>query len=144
MVEPVEEAKSSAFTDALRTWLRSNLNTWLSPEESMRIPKDVVAYLLQQVDRTRRDMFGMFTKEVHSFFKNADIPRELKRALHGMTLQVRADIRFVDTGKTRSKFKTRLRHRRSVTQTDSQPAAAPAAEPTDTSAFGEKTDDLPS
>lgn len=62
----------------------------------MRLPKDAMGYLVQQTERTRRELFRVVSQELKGFLKSADLPRELRAVLKNMKVQVRAEVRFVD------------------------------------------------
>jgi hypothetical protein len=51
---------------------------------------------VQQTERTRRELFRVVSDEIKGVLKKTDLTRELRRALQGMKVQVRAEIRFVD------------------------------------------------
>lgn len=64
----------------------------------MRLPKEAMAYLIQQTQNSRRELFRVVSDELKSFLRNIDLPGEVKKALSGMKLEVKAEIKFVDEG----------------------------------------------
>lgn len=93
----------SRIPDSIRKALVGGLSAVLMTEEGirnavsdLRLPKDAIAYLAQQTERTRRELYRMVSDEVKGFLGNIDINRALRKALAGMKVEVRAELRFVD------------------------------------------------
>ena len=61
----------------------------------MRLPKDAVAYLLQQTDRTRKQVLRLLRKEIKTMLSHVDWPKEGRRLLRGMRVQVKAEVRIL-------------------------------------------------
>lgn len=89
----------------------------------MRLPKEAMAYLIAQTQNSRRELFRVMSDELKNFLRNIDLPGEVKKALSGMKLEVKAEIKFVDegTGKVRAKVSTETQ-----TTTDEEPPAPKA------------------
>jgi hypothetical protein len=64
----------------------------------MRLPKDAIGYLVQQTNNSRREVLRIVSQELKGFLRNADITGALRKALAGMKLEVKAEIRFVEDG----------------------------------------------
>jgi hypothetical protein len=62
----------------------------------MRLPKDAIAFLAQQTERTRRELYRMVSDEVKGFLGTIDIGGAMRKALSGMRVEVKAELRFVD------------------------------------------------
>ncbi len=67
----------------------------------MRLPKEAISYLVQQTNNSRKELFRVISEELKNFLKSADLAGEVKKALSGMKLEVKAEIRFVDEGKSK-------------------------------------------
>ena len=61
----------------------------------MRLPKEAVAFLLQQAERSRREVTGLVGRELRGVLARVDWAREARRLLGGMRLQIRAEVRLV-------------------------------------------------
>jgi hypothetical protein len=73
----------------------------------MRLPKEAISYVIQQTERSRKDLFQSVTGEIKKFLDTADIPGALRKALTGLKVEVRADIRFVDDDHVETDVRTR-------------------------------------
>ena len=110
---------SGLLPDSIRKALTSGISALFMTEEGirgmlseMRLPKDAMSYLVQQTVRTRRELFRVVSQELRGFLKNADLTRELRKALVGMKMQVRAEVRFVADGEPEAEVRTRVRKNR--------------------------------
>ena len=115
--------RSRILPESIRRALVSGLSALFMSEEGirnmlsdMRLPKDAMAYLVQQTERTRRELFRVISAELSNFLKNADLTQEMRKAFNGMKVQVRAEVRFID-----DKPPTTALH----VQTDADAAARP-------------------
>ncbi len=101
--EPEREEKGPGLSDSLRKAVVSGVSALFMTEEGirgalsdLRLPKEALSYLAQQTDRTRKELFGAVTNEVKGFLQGVDLGGALRKALTGLKLQVKAEIRFVD------------------------------------------------
>lgn len=97
------DARSGILPESIRKALVSGISAVFMTEEGirnmlsdMRLPKDAMAYLVQQTERTRKELFRVISHELQGFLKNADLNREVRKALRGLKVQIRAEVRFVD------------------------------------------------
>ncbi|HSI04935.1 MAG: hypothetical protein ACAI38_15550 [Myxococcota bacterium] len=93
----------SRLPDSIRKAVVGGLSAVLMTEEGirnavsdMRLPKDAIAFLAQQTERTRRELYRMVSDEVKGFLGNLDIGGAMRKALSGMRVEVKAELRFVD------------------------------------------------
>lgn len=93
----------SRLPDSIRKAVVGGLSAVLMTEEGirnavsdMRLPKDAIAFLAQQTERTRRELYRMVSDEVKGFLGNIDIGGAMRKALSGMRVEVKAELRFVD------------------------------------------------
>ncbi len=89
--------------DGLKKAVVGGITAALTAEEGirsamgdMRLPKEALSYIAQQTDRSRRELFRGVSKEVKTFLTDFDVVGEVRRALVGMKLEVKAEVRFVD------------------------------------------------
>lgn len=115
-----DTGKGSIVPESIRKALVTGISALFMTEEGirnmladMRLPKDAMAYLVQQTERTRRELFRVISDELKGFLKTADLTRELRRALQGMKVQINAELRFVDDNPELS-VKTNLARARAV------------------------------
>ncbi len=99
------ESPRGRMAESLRKALVTGLSAVFVTEEGirnalgdMRLPKDALSYLVQQTNNSRREVFRILSEELKGFLKNADVAGALKKALAGMKLEVKAEIRFVEEG----------------------------------------------
>jgi hypothetical protein len=97
--------------DSIRKALLSGISAVMMTEEGirsalgdMRLPKDALAYLAQQTDKTRRDLFGAVSDEVKGFLKGIDLTGELRKALTGLRVNVSAEVTFTDVAAPTAKL----------------------------------------
>jgi hypothetical protein len=95
--------KGSGLSDSLRRAFVSGVSALFMTEEGirsalsdMRLPKEALTYLAQQTDRTRKELFRAVSEEVKGFLKGVDLSGALRKALLGLKVQIKAEVRFVD------------------------------------------------
>jgi len=90
--------------DVMRKTAAGALNTFLETEEGVRallgvVSKEAVGYAREQIDRSRTEIVGLIKREMHEFLARVDVQKELEKILANTTLQVNAEIRFVQNEK---------------------------------------------
>ena len=90
------------------------LSTMLASEESLRstlgdLPKDAISYLVNQTERTRDDLKKTISEEVKSFLAKQDLTVQLREALKGMTIELKAEINFKDNGEVDAEVESSLK-----------------------------------
>ena len=95
--------RAGRISDGLRKLLVSGMSAVFMTEEGirgalgdMRLPKDALGYLVQQTERTRKEVLRAVGGELHSFLRGLDMAGELRRALNGMHIKVNAEIVLTD------------------------------------------------
>ncbi|MBN2359282.1 MAG: hypothetical protein JXR83_07495 [Deltaproteobacteria bacterium] len=88
--------------DVVRRTLVAGLGAVLLTEEGLRsalsdlkLPKEAIAYLAAQADRSKRELSNAIARELRSFLDGVDLSRVLRRVLAGMTLEFTTQVRFV-------------------------------------------------
>jgi hypothetical protein len=120
------EGGRGLLPDGIKKALVSGLSALFMTEEGirsaigdMRLPKEAVAFLLQQTEKSRKEIFRAVSEELKSFLTTMDLASAVRKALVGMKLEINAQVRFVEDGTTETKVTSRV-------------AGAPATdEPTD-------------
>ena len=82
----------------------------------MKLPKDVLAFLLSQADRTRGDVARVVTTEVRRFLESETLQRQVWKVLAGITLEVNATIALRPSGEPG--FKVSVKRRQDETGAD--------------------------
>ncbi|MBI5509195.1 MAG: hypothetical protein HY903_10615 [Deltaproteobacteria bacterium] len=110
-----DEPRASGLSDSLRKAFVSGVSALFMTEEGirsalseMRLPKEALTYLAQQTDRTRKELFRAVSAEVKGFLKGVDLSGAVRKALMGLKVQVRAEVRFVDAGGHETKVETEI------------------------------------
>jgi hypothetical protein len=65
----------------------------------LRLPKEVLAAILAQAERTKDDVTRVLTEELRRFLRSEALKRELAQIFSGMSVEVNARIRLVPDGK---------------------------------------------
>ncbi len=75
----------------------------------MKLPKDALAFLMAQADRTRGEVARVVSQEVRRFLESETLQREIWKLLTSVTLEVNASIKLKPSGEPsiRAKVKTR-------------------------------------
>jgi len=113
---PEEEAKrlSSLVPDIVRRAVLTGVGALFMTEEGirnmvtdMKLPKDALAFLLAQADKTRTEVARVVTQETRRFFESETLRREIWKLLTGVTLEVNATIQLKPSGEPGIKAKVR-------------------------------------
>ena len=113
---PPEEASklSGLVPDIVRRAVLTGVGALFMTEEGLRnlvgemkLPKDALAFLLSQADKTRGEVARVVTQEVRRFLESETLRREIWKLINGVTLEVNATIQLKPSGKPG--FKARLR-----------------------------------
>jgi hypothetical protein len=75
----------------------------------LKLPKEMLAFLLAQADRTRAEVARVATAEVRRFLEGEKLRRELWRLLTGVTLEIHATVQIKPGGEP--SFKAELKKR---------------------------------
>jgi hypothetical protein len=75
----------------------------------LRVPKETIGNLAQQAERSRREIFQALSGDVKGFLKSFDAAGTLRKALTGLRLEVRADVKFIDDNDVETKVTTKIR-----------------------------------
>lgn len=107
MVEPKDDNNNDTrvgiLPDALRKALITGISAVFMTEEGirnalseLRLPKDAVSYLMQQTERSRKELFRAVSDELKGFLQGVDVTRAMRKALTGLKVEVKAEFRFIE------------------------------------------------
>jgi hypothetical protein len=93
--------------EVVRRTLVAGLGAVLMTEEGLRgalsdlkLPKEAIAYLAAQADRSKRELSNAIARELRSFLDGVDLSRVLRRVLAGMTLEFTTQVKFIPNDAT--------------------------------------------
>jgi hypothetical protein len=115
---PPEEMKklSGIVPDIVRRAVLTGVGALFMTEEGirnlvgdMKMPKDALAFLIAQADKTRSEVARVVTHEVRRFLESETLRREIWKLLNGVTLEVNATIQLKPSGDATMKAKVKSR-----------------------------------
>jgi hypothetical protein len=99
------DATRSGISDAVKRAVSTAIGAVLLTEEGirhavsdMKLPKEAVSYVVQQTEKSRREVIRLITDEVKTFLGRLDVAGEVRKALRGLKVEVTASVRFTDDG----------------------------------------------
>jgi len=116
---PPEEMKrlSGIVPDIVRRAVLTGVGALFMTEEGirnlvgdMKMPKDALAFLITQADKTRSEVARVVTHEVRRFLESETLRREMWKLLTGVTLEVNATIQLKRSGEPG--FKAKIKHKK--------------------------------
>jgi hypothetical protein len=112
----------------------------------LKLPKEVLALLLAQLDETKNGLYRAVAKELRDFLDNTNLAEELAKVLTTLSFEIKTEVRFVpNQSRTGVSAKPDVRSKVSVKRqgedrTGSAGPNAPAG-PTDEQTKGEQEED---
>ena len=103
----------------------------------LRLPREVVAYLFQTIDGTRRELIRVTAREFRDFLERANLTEEIAKLLTTLSLEVRMEVRFIPNDEA---IKPNVRSR--VAVRNRRRAASPASPDTPPSEGGVIGEDM--
>lgn len=91
----------------------------------LKLPKDVLAFLVTQADRTRTEVARVVTAEVRRFLEGETLRREVWKLLTSVTLEVNATVQLKPAGEPG--FKATLKRKKGHAEEPPPPAGNPPA-----------------
>ena len=114
--DPPEETKGFV-PDIVRRAVLTGVGALFMTEEGirnlvgdMKMPKDALAFLITQADKTRSEVARVVTHEVRRFLESETLRREMWKLLTGVTLEVNATIQLKRSGEPG--FKAKIKHKK--------------------------------
>jgi hypothetical protein len=88
--------------DLARRALTTGIGAVFLSEESlknqlseMKLPKEAMAYVVSQADRTKREIVSAIARETREFLSRLEVDKVLARALVGTTVEIQTRIRIL-------------------------------------------------
>jgi len=115
---PPEEMKklSGIVPDIVRRAVLTGVGALFMTEEGirnlvgdMKMPKEALAFLMSQAERTRSEVARVVTQEVRRFLESETLRREIWKLLTSVTLEVNATIQLKPSGEPG--FKAKLKQK---------------------------------
>ena len=140
---PPDEARklSGLVPDIVRRAVLTGVGALFMTEEGirnavteMKLPKDALAFLLSQADKSRAEVARVVTQEVRRFLESETLRREMWKLLTSVTLEVNASIQLKPSGEPGIRAKVRTRKMEPATgepATGAPATGAPQAEDED-------------
>lgn len=130
---PPDEAKklSGLVPDIVRRAVLTGVGALFMTEEGirnmvteMKLPKDALAFLLSQADKSRAEVARVVTQEMRRFLESETLRREMWKLLTSVTLEVNASIQLKPSGEPGIRARVR-------TKKKEPPSGAPPPEDED-------------
>src|SRR5438132_8609714 len=115
---PPEEMKrlSGIVPDIVRRAVLTGVGALFMTEEGirnlvgdMKLPKDALAFLVAQADRTRGEVTRIVTQEVRRFLESETLSREIWKLLTSVTLEVNATVQLKPSGEPQIRARVKPR-----------------------------------
>jgi hypothetical protein len=113
--EPSEETKGFV-PDIVRRAVLTGVGALFMTEEGirnlvgeMKLPKDALAFLVAQADKTRGEVTRIVTQEVRRFLESETLRREIWKLLTSVTLEVNATVQLKPSGEPHIRAKVKPR-----------------------------------
>ena len=114
-----EEQTKGFVPDIVRRAVLTGVGALFMTEEGirnlvgeMKLPKDALAFLVAQADKTRAEVTRIVTQEVRRFLESDTLRREIWKLLTSVTLEVNATVQLKPSGEpqVRAKVKPFKKH----------------------------------
>lgn len=100
--EEQREGWSSFVPDFVKKVAVAGMGALFMTEEGIRglagqlkLPKEVLAFILSQAERTKDEVGRVVTEEIRRFLQSEKLREEFLKLLSGMTLEIKAEVRLV-------------------------------------------------
>jgi hypothetical protein len=94
-----------ALPDLLKRGILAGIGALFMTEDGVRsilgelkLPKEAAQFVINQVGKTKEDLFRMIASEIRGFLDSTNISEELRKALTGMSLEISTTVRFKPEG----------------------------------------------
>lgn len=106
-----------ALPDLLKRGILAGIGALFMTEDGVRsilgelkLPKEAAQFIINQVGKTKEDLFRMIASEVRGFLDSTNISDELRSALTGMSLEISTTVRFIpDQEKIKPEMKSTVK-----------------------------------
>jgi hypothetical protein len=114
--EPPDEQVKGFVPDIVRRAVLTGVGALFMTEEGirnlvgeMKLPKDALAFLVAQADKTRSEVTRIVTQEVRRFLESETLSREIWKLLTSVTLEVNATVQLKPSGEPHVKARIKPR-----------------------------------
>ncbi|HEX9603386.1 MAG TPA: hypothetical protein VF973_06495 [Myxococcales bacterium] len=114
--DPPDEQAKGFVPDIVRRAVLTGVGALFMTEEGirnlvgeMKLPKDALAFLAAQADKTRSEVTRIVTQEVRRFLESETLSREIWKLLTSVTLEVNATVQLKPSGGPHIKARVRPR-----------------------------------
>lgn len=104
-VPDFEKAQEWALSDIIKKTLVAGMGALFMTEEGVRsflgdlkLPKDVIQFVVGQASKTKEDLFKVLSRELRVFLESANFSEAVRRALSATSVHIDATLRFVPDG----------------------------------------------
>src|SRR5438309_6598958 len=115
--DPIEEQSKGFVPEIVRRAVLTGVGALFMTEEGirnlvgeMKLPKDALAFLIAQADKTRSDVTRIVTHEVRRFLESETLRREIWKLLTSVTLEVNASVQLKPSGEPHIRAKIKHKH----------------------------------
>jgi hypothetical protein len=112
--DPPEEQTKGFVPDIVRRAVLTGVGALFMTEEGirnlvgeMKLPKDALAFLVSQADKTRAEVTRIVTQEVRRFLESETLRREIWKLLTSVTLEVNATVQLKPSGEPHVRAKVK-------------------------------------
>jgi hypothetical protein len=113
--DPIEESKGFV-PEIVRRAVLTGVGALFMTEEGirnlvgeMKLPKDALAFLIAQADKTRSEVTRIVTHEVRRFLESETLRREIWKLLTSVTLEVNASVQLKPSGEPH--IRAKIKHK---------------------------------
>lgn len=99
--EPTESERSGILERIVKKGIESGIDAINRSEDTVRsfvdktrLPKEVAHALLDQVDETKKGIYGVVAKEIRDFLTSTSFASDIKKVLTGLAFEVKMEVRF--------------------------------------------------
>jgi hypothetical protein len=103
--QDLPEEKGGILPELLRKAVLTGMGAIFMTEEGIRnaagqlkLPKEALAYLLSQADRTRGEVVRVVSAELRRFLESETLRREVWKLLTGVTIEINATVQLKPSG----------------------------------------------
>jgi len=110
-----------ALPDLLKRGILAGIGALFMTEDGVRsilgelkLPKEAAQFVINQVGKTKEDLFRLIASEIRGFLDSTNISEELRKAFTGMSLEISTTVRFKpdqEQIKPEMKSKVKVKHK---------------------------------
>jgi hypothetical protein len=101
--EAERDEKGKGISDYIKRAVLAGVGAVFMTEEGVRgflgdlkLPKQTAQFVLNQVAKTKEDLFRIVTSEIRAFLESTQLSEELKKVLTSISLEISTKVRFLD------------------------------------------------